>query len=119
MSEPFIPTEPGPNDVIVTESALTTFRPFNDRVLLRRVSLDTSSSKMFLTPTSAQDKAQVCEVIAIGPGAWDDGTGKRLPMAARVGSKVYIGKYSGSEVILPELGPDYLIVREDEILGEL
>jgi chaperonin GroES len=73
---------------------------------------------MFVTPDTTKTQAQTCEVVAVGPGRTLD-SGSLLPLTVTPGSKVYIGKYSGSELKLPALGDDYLIVREEEILGEI
>jgi chaperonin GroES len=67
-------------------------------------------------PDSAQEKPQEAEVIAVGKGKRLD-DGKIVPLDVKVGDRVLLGKYSGSEIKLDN--QDYLIVREDEVLGVL
>jgi chaperonin GroES len=67
-----------------------------------------------IIPDSAKEKPQEAEVIAVGPGKVTD-DGKRAPMDVKVGDRILIGKYSGSEIKLDE--NDYVILREDEILA--
>ena len=62
-------------------------------------------------PDSAQEKAQQGAVLAVGPGG-RDAAGNAIPMQVKEGDLIYFGKYSGTEA-----GDDYLIIREDEILG--
>jgi chaperonin GroES len=67
-----------------------------------------------IIPDTAKEKPQEAEVVAVGPGKLDD-AGKRVPMEVSKGQRVLIGKYSGTDI---KIGDDeYLIVREDEILG--
>jgi chaperonin GroES len=67
-------------------------------------------------PDSAQEKPQEGEVIAVGKGKRLD-DGKLTPLDVKVGDRVLLGKYSGSEIKLDN--QDYLIIREDEVLGVL
>jgi len=89
-------------------------RPLNDRVLLRRLEQEEVVKGGIIIPDTAKEKPQEAEVFAVGPGKLDD-TGKRIPMEVKKGQRVLIGKYSGTDI---KIGDDeYLIVREDEILG--
>ncbi|MBP1619266.1 MAG: Chaperonin Cpn10 [Acidobacteria bacterium] len=89
-------------------------RPLNDRVLLRRLEQEEVVKGGIIIPDTAKEKPQEAEVHAVGPGKLDD-TGKRIPMEVKKGQRVLIGKYSGTDI---KIGDDeYLIVREDEILG--
>jgi len=91
-----------------------TIRPLNDRVLLRRIEPEEVVKGGIIIPDTAKEKPQEAEVIAVGPGRLDD-SGKRIPMEVKKGDRVLIGKYSGTDV---KIGDDeYVIVREDEILG--
>lgn len=93
----------------------TTITPLHDRVILRR--LDDSSEMTaggLYIPDSAKEKPQEGEVIAAGEGKYkEDGT--RQPLDVKAGDRVLFGKYSGSEIKLD--GEEFLIMREDEILG--
>jgi chaperonin GroES len=86
-------------------------RPLGDRVLVKRVENETKTESGLYIPDSAQEKAQTGSVIAIGEGRLNN-DGTRTPLQVAVGDTVYVGKYAGTEA-----GKDYLIVREEEILG--
>ncbi|MFI5143787.1 MAG: co-chaperone GroES [Thermoanaerobaculales bacterium] len=89
-------------------------RPLNDRVLLRRLEQDEVVKGGIIIPDTAKEKPQEAEVVAVGPGKLDD-NGKRVPTEVKKGQRVLIGKYSGTDI---KMGDDeFLIVREDEILG--
>lgn len=88
-------------------------KPLGDRVLVKRVEQEETTTSGIIIPDSAKEKAQIGAVIAVGAGRRDK-DGKLIPMAVKVGDKVYFGKYAGTEA-----GDDYLIVKEDEILGLL
>jgi chaperonin GroES len=89
-------------------------RPLNDRVLLRRLEEKEVVKGGIIIPDTAKEKPQEAEVVSVGPGKLDE-NGKRVPTEVKKGDRVLIGKYSGTDI---KLGDDeYLIVREDEILG--
>ena len=93
----------------------TNIRPLHDRVIIRRIeeSANQTAGGLFI-PDTAKEKPQEGEVIAAGEGKYkDDGTRQALDVKA--GDRVLFGKYSGSEIKLD--GEEYLIMREDEILG--
>ncbi len=90
-------------------------RPLHDRVLVKRIEETENMRGGLYIPDSAKEKPQEGEVIAVGKGKRND-DGKQIPLDVQVGDRILFGKYSGSEV--PKLGDtDYLIMREDEILG--
>jgi len=96
------------------ESMTTTIRPLHDRVLVRRLDDQEQMRGGIIIPDTAKEKPQQGEVIAAGEGKFrEDGT--RQPLDVKAGDRVLFGKYSGSEVKLD--GEEYLIMREDEILG--
>jgi chaperonin GroES len=90
-------------------------RPLRDRVLLERV-VDEAEQKVggIIIPDTAKEKPQQGKVIAVGSGRVND-KGDVLPLDVKAGDTVLFGKYSGSEIKVD--GKEYLIVREDEILG--
>ncbi|HMO81483.1 MAG TPA: co-chaperone GroES [Pyrinomonadaceae bacterium] len=93
----------------------TTIKPLHDRVILRRIedNVNQTAGGLFI-PDTAKEKPQEGEVIAAGDGKYkEDGTRQTLDVKA--GDRVLFGKYSGSEIKLD--GEEYLIMREDEILG--
>jgi len=89
-------------------------RPLQDRVLIKRVEEQEQVRGGIIIPDTAKEKPQEAEVVAVGPGKIDD-DGKRLPVDVKVGDKILVGKYSGSDIKID--GQDYVIVREDEILA--
>jgi len=91
-------------------------RPLHDRVLVRRLEEQESKRGGLFIPDSAKEKPQQAEVIAAGNGKLLD-NGERAPLEVKAGDRILFGKYSGSEVRID--GEDYLIFREDEILGVL
>ena len=87
--------------------------PLGDRVVLKQlVAEETTKSGLILT-TSAQEKPQEAEVIAVGPGGMVDG--KEVTMQVKPGDKVIYSKYAGNEVKLE--GEEYIIVRQNDILA--
>jgi chaperonin GroES len=90
------------------------FRPLGDRVVIRRVEEEAKTKGGIIIPDTAKEKPQEGEVVAVGPGAWDE-DGRRVPMDVKAGERVLFGKWSGSEVKLN--GEDLLIMKESDILG--
>ncbi len=88
--------------------------PLRDNVVLRRLEAEEEKIGSIIIPDTAKEKPMTAEVIAVGNGkVLKDGS--RQAVEVEAGQRVLVGKYSGSEVKLD--GEDYLIVREDEILG--
>jgi chaperonin GroES len=92
-------------------------KPLRDRVLVRRIEEeDEKRVGGIIIPDTAKEKPQQAEVIAVGSGrVLDDG--KTAPLAVKPGDKVLLGKWSGTDVKID--GEEYLILKEDEILGIL
>jgi chaperonin GroES len=89
-------------------------KPLADRVLVKRLEGEEEQKVGgIIIPDTAKEKPQEAQVIAVGPGKVEEG--KRVALEVKVGDKVLIGKYSGTEVKLD--GEDYLIMREDDILA--
>ncbi len=88
-------------------------RPLFDKVVLKRVEAQETTKAGILLPGSAQEKPQVSEVIAVGPGGIVDG--KEVKMTLKVGEKVITGKYSGTEVKLDD--EEYSIVSQSDVLA--
>ena|SRR5436853_4414775 len=92
----------------------TTIRPLHDRVIIKRLDEEEQIRGGIIIPETAREKPQQGEVIAVGEGKFrEDGTRQALDVKA--GDRVLFGKYGGSEVKIDD--HDYLIMREDEILG--
>ena len=91
-------------------------RPLNDRILVKRLEEETTSKGGIIIPDSAKEKPAEGEVVAVGPGRTND-KGDRIHMQVKAGDRVLFSKYGGTDVKLD--GNDYLIMREDDILGVL
>ena len=89
-------------------------KPLADRVVVKLVEAEEKTKTGIFLTASAQEKPQVAEVVAVGPGARDD-NGKLIPMEVKVGDKVITGKYSGTEVKMD--GDEYTIVKQGDILA--
>ena len=89
-------------------------RPLRDRILVKRVEDGEQRIGGIIIPDTAKEKPQQATVVAVGSGRITD-DGKTLPLDVKVGDDVLIGKYAGTEIKLD--GEEYLIVREDEVLG--
>jgi chaperonin GroES len=93
-----------------------TVKPLQDRVLIKRLEEETKTAGGIIIPDNHKEKPAQGEVIAVGTGyRLNDGTVKALEV--KKGDKVLFGKYSGTEVKVS--GENYLIMKEDEILGIL
>jgi chaperonin GroES len=89
-------------------------RPLHDRIIIQRLDEGEQQVGGIIIPDSAKEKPQQGKVIAAGNGkSKDDGT--RTPLDVKAGDRILFGKYSGQEIKLD--GEDYLIMREDEVLG--
>jgi len=91
-------------------------RPLHDRVLVRRLEEKETIRGGIIIPDSAKEKPQQAEVVAVGTGKLLD-KGERVPPDVKAGDHILFGKYSGSDIKID--GEEYLILREDEILGVL
>ena len=89
-------------------------RPLHDRIVVRRIEEGEQKVGGIIIPDSAKEKPQQGKVISVGNGkAKDDG--KRVPLDVKAGDTILFGKYSGQEIKID--GDEYLIMREDEVLG--
>src|ERR1700720_913143 len=93
---------------------MASIRPLQDRVIIRRIEEGEQIRGGIIIPDSAKEKPQEGEAIAAGAGKKLD-SGERLTLDVKEGDRVLFGKYAGTEVKLDE--QDYLIMREDDILG--
>ena len=89
-------------------------RPMQDRIIVKRVDEETKTAGGIFIPDTAKEKPQQGEVVAVGKGKKGD-DGKVTPLDVQAGDRVLFGKYAGTEIKLE--GQDYLIMREDDILG--
>jgi chaperonin GroES len=89
-------------------------RPLHDRLIVERLEEETKTASGIIIPDTAKEKPQQGKVIAAGKGKKTE-EGKLIAMDVKVGDKVLFGKYSGTEVKIE--GKEYLMMREDDIMG--
>ena len=90
------------------------FKPLGDRILLKQLEAQEQTKGGIVLPDTVKEKPQEGEIIAVGEGKKNP-EGKVIALSLKVGDKILYGKYSGTEVVID--GDDYLIIREDDVLG--
>ena len=90
-------------------------QPLADRVVVKALEETETMRGGLYIPDTAKEKPQQGEVVAVGPGKFDERGGQRIPMDVKVGDKVLYGKYSGTEVTVDN--EQYLILRESDVLA--
>ena len=93
---------------------MASIRPLQDRIIIKRIEEGEQIRGGIIIPDTAKEKPQEGEIIAVGAGKKLD-SGERVPLDVKEGDRVLFGKYAGTEIKLD--GEDYLIMREDDILG--
>ncbi len=91
-------------------------RPLYDRIVVKRIEEQETTRNGLIIPDSAKEKPQEGEVMAVGRGKRLE-DGQVVPLSVKAGDRILFGKYSGSETTLE--GTEYLIMREDDVLGVL
>jgi chaperonin GroES len=94
----------------------TKFTPLHDRILIRRIEEASTTRGGIVIPDSAKDKPQEGEIISVGKGRSNE-DGKVFPLAVKEGDHILFGKYAGTEIKIN--GEDFLIMKEEEVLGVL
>ncbi len=94
--------------------AKLTIRPLEDRVVIQQIEAEEKTAGGIVLPDTAKEKPQRGKVLAVGPGKLLD-SGERAPIGVVEGDEVLFGKYSGTEIKLD--GDEFLIMREEEVLG--
>ena len=89
-------------------------RPLQDRILVRRVKEEEKTKGGIIIPDTAKEKPAEGKVVAVGKGKLDE-NGKRIALEIKKGDRILFGKYSGTEVKIE--GEEYLIMREEDVLG--
>ena len=89
-------------------------KPLHDRILIKRVEEKETIKGGIIIPDTAKEKPQEGEVIAVGGGKKTE-EGKVIPLDVKAGDRILFGKYSGTEIKIDD--EEYLIIREDEVLG--
>ncbi len=89
-------------------------RPLQDRILVRRVEEEEKTKGGIIIPDTAKEKPAEGKVVEVGKGKVDE-SGKRIALEVKKGDRILFGKYSGTEVKIE--GEEYLIMREEDVLG--
>jgi len=90
-----------------------TLKPLSNRVVIKFVEAEEKTQSGIFLTAAAQEKPQIAEIVAVGPGAVVDG--KLVPMSVSVGQRVIAGKYAGTSVKID--GVEYTILSEDDVLA--
>jgi len=90
-----------------------TLKPLSDRVVIKRVAAEETTKSGIILTSAAQEKPQIYEVIAVGPGGIVDG--EKVEMMVKTGDRVITGKYTGTEVKVD--GEELTIVKQNDILA--
>jgi chaperonin GroES len=90
-------------------------KPLGDRVVIKKMEAEETTKSGIVLPGSAKEKPQIAEVVAVGPGGIVDG--KEVKMEVKVGDKVIISKYSGTDVKIDD--QEYTILRQSDILAKV
>ena len=99
---------------MATKNAVA-LKPLADRVVVKALEETETMRGGLYIPDTAKEKPQQGEIVAAGPGKYDEKGGQRIPMDVKVGDKVLYGKYSGTEVTVD--GEQLLILRESDVLA--
>lgn len=91
------------------------FRPLHDRVLLRRVEQEGKTAGGIIIPDTVKEKPMEAEVIAVGPGAYNEDGDARMALDVKAGDRVLISKWAGTEIQVD--GEELLVVKESDIMG--
>jgi chaperonin GroES len=89
-------------------------RPLQDRILVQRVKEEEKTKGGIIIPDTAKEKPAEGKVVSVGKGKLDE-NGKRIAVEVKKGDRILFGKYSGTEVKIE--GQEYLIMREEDVLG--
>ncbi len=92
-----------------------TIKPLADRVVIKMVEAEETTKSGIILAGTAKEKPQIAEIVAVGPGGVVDG--KEITMELKVGDRVLMSKYAGTEVKLD--GTEYTILRQSEILAKI
>jgi chaperonin GroES len=90
-------------------------QPLGDRVLVKPIEKEEKTKSGIYLPDTAKEKPQEGEIIAVGPGKYDE-TGKRIPMDLKVGDRVIYAKYGGTEIKVDDV--ELMILRESDVLAK-
>jgi chaperonin GroES len=100
---------------IVTTATKVVLKPLEDRIVVRTLEAEQTTASGLVIPDTAKEKPQEGEVLAVGPGRFDDAGAKRVPMDVKVGDVVLYSKYGGTEVKYH--GEEYLVLSARDVLA--
>jgi len=109
----FIPS--GGGGQIVTTATKVVLKPLEDRIVVRPLEAEQTTASGLVIPDTAKEKPQEGEVLAVGPGRWDEAGTKRIPLDVKVGDIVLYSKYGGTEVKYS--GEEYLVLSARDVLA--
>ena len=93
-----------------------TIKPLGERVVIKMLENEEVTKGGVVLPGSAKERPQIAEVVAVGPGGYDD-KGREIKMEVKVGDKVLISKYAGTEVKIDNV--EYTILKQSDILAKV
>jgi chaperonin GroES len=99
----------------VSTATKTVLKPLEDRVVVRTLEAEQTTASGLVIPDTAKEKPQEGEVLAVGPGRWDDEGENRIPLDVKVGDVVLYSKYGGTEVKYD--GEEYLVLSARDLLA--
>jgi chaperonin GroES len=99
----------------VSTATKTVLKPLEDRVVVRTLEAEQTTASGLVIPDTAKEKPQEGEILAVGPGRWDDEGDKRIPLDVKVGDVVLYSKYGGTEVKYD--GQEYLVLSARDLLA--
>lgn len=95
--------------------ASVNIKPLEDKILVQAVEAETTTASGLVIPDTAKEKPQEGNVVAVGPGRWDDEGEKRIPLDVKEGDVVIYSKYGGTEIKYQ--GEEYLILSARDVLA--
>ncbi|WP_374058237.1 co-chaperone GroES [Marinitenerispora sediminis] len=110
-----IESEGGGHTVSTATESKTVLKPLEDRVVVKPLEAEQTTASGLVIPDTAKEKPQEGEVLAVGPGRWDDEGENRIPLDVKVGDVVLYSKYGGTEVKYNN--EDYLVLSARDLLA--
>jgi chaperonin GroES len=101
----------------VVAASKTKIVPLGDRLVVKNIQQEEVLASGIVIPDTAKEKPQQAEVIAVGPGRWDEEGKRRIPMEVQVGDIIVYAKYSGNEIKIDN--EEYLILSEKDVLAKI
>ncbi len=92
-------------------------QPLNDRLVVKRLEAEDKTKSGIIIPDNAKEKPQQAEVLAVGPGKWNEDGDERVPMSVKVGDKVLFKKWGADEVKVD--GEEFLVLAESDVIAIL